>query len=497
MHLIKLCLFLVMLMLTFTAQSQSMSLQQVLQRVLDHYPSVKRAALQVKKAKLENIKVESQLSWILNSDAAYVRETGFFGTAVDRYNLSGSMNRQLSNGGQFGFNADLSEEDAKDVFAPTIPNPLTKKRFDINYRHKLEKGAGNPEYQEGLEVAAAGELLAFGDKQILYDQLASQVIELYLASAITLARIDNLDKSIARTHRLHKYIEDEFKLGLSEEKDVLQVEARLRINEADKVSLQVALQKQLISLNRLMGLQWENKISPQTPIDRSQPKVFDELYRQAQVYSAALKQTEARLLVADSAIRSRRDLYKDDLDVVVYAGNEFNDGDTAFGKLDESELIGGIRLEFKRGLDKSGFDAAIRQAHYDRDIALQDKKQILEDLQYDLSSLLSEIKFSELALLAFEKSVKAEGKKLDEAVDRYKDGRIETDRLIDFESELAFSELSYALQKIELVRRYYQLDLLRGGIWKDVIFPQFAFPEYTQENPVPPKQKTDTDGGQN
>ncbi|HED34334.1 MAG TPA: TolC family protein [Gammaproteobacteria bacterium] len=466
-------------------QAESMSLQQVLQRVLDHYPSVKTAALQVQKAKQENIKVESQLSWILNAGAGYERDTSFFGTAVDRYNAQGSMNRQLSNGGSLGFNVSLLDENAIDIVVPTIPNPLTKTRVDANYRHKFGKGSGNPGYKEGLEVASAGELLASGDRQAFYDQLASQVIDIYLAGAITQARIKNINKSIERTHRLHRYIEKEYKLGLSEEKDVLQVEARLRINEADKKSLQVAWQNQLISLNRLMGRQWQREMLPETLIDRSQPTTFDILYQQAQTYSSALKQVYARLKIADSTIRTRRDLYKDDLDVVMFAGNETNKGDTLFGGLEESELIGGVRLEFNRGLDKSGFDADIRQAHYDRGIALQDKKQILEDLQYDLASLLSEIKFSEQALAAFVKSVKAEDKKLKEAVKRYKEGRIETDRVIDFESDLAISELSYDLQLIELIRRYHQLNLLRGGIWKNIVLPQFTFDEYERLNNNP------------
>ncbi len=475
---------------------QGMNLQQVLQRVLNHYPSVKTAALQVQKARQVNTKVESQLSWLLNSSAGYERDTSFFGTAVDRYNVQGSMNRPLSNGGSLGFNVSLLEENSIDIVVPTIPNPLTKTRVDVNYRHKLGKGSDNPDYKEGLEVAFAGELLAAGDRQAFYDQLAAQVIDIYLAGAITQARIKSINKSIQRTHRLHRYIEKEYKLGLSEEKDVLQVEARLRINEADKKSLQVAWQKQLISLNRLMGRQWQREMLPETLIDRSQPASFDVLYQQAQKYSAALKQTDARLKIADSTIRSRRDLYKDDLDVVMFAGNETNQGNTSFGGLEESILIGGVRLEFNRGLDKSGFDADIRQAHYDRDIALQDKKQILENLQYDLASLLAEIKFSEQALTAFARSVKAEEKKLKEAVKRYKEGRIETDRVIDFESDLAVSELSYDLQLIELIRRYHQLNLLRGGIWKDIVLPQFTFDEYEASNNNTGTQQINASGGE-
>lgn len=395
--------------------------------------------------------------------------------------MGGGVNRNLENGGLLGFNANISREDAEDSFGPTVPNPSTKTRLDVNYRHKFEKGAGNPLYTEGLESAQAGKQIALSDKLALYDQLASQVIELYLAAATTQARINSIDKTIDRGERLKKYIEDEFKLGLSEEKDVLQVNARLSINNADKQSLQVAWKKQVISLNRLMGREWQSQLIADTTVNRTQVKLFNELYQQSQGHSPALKRIEARLKLADSAIRSSRDKRKDELDLVLFLGNEFNQGDTSGGDLDESEIIGGISLEFKRGLDKSGFDAELRQAHYDRGIALQDKKQTLEDLQYDISSLLAEIESSEAALIAFKNSVSAEDKKLKEAVTRYQDGRIETDRIIDFESQLATAELSSDLQAIELIRRYHQLNLIRGAIWTDIMLPQFTFDEYTME----------------
>jgi len=461
----------------------NLSLGQVLQKVVDHYPSIKSAAFQVQKAREENIKVESQLSWLLKANAGYSRDTSvFFGTAVDRYNVGAGLNRVLENGGTLGFNANISNEDSAVTFGPTIPNPLTKSRADVNYRHRFAKGAGNPTYEEGLVAAEVGEKLALSDKLSLYDQLASQVIELYMGIATTLARINSIEKSIERTERLKVYINNEYKLGLSEQKDVLQVEARLSINQADRKSLMVAWNQQLISLNRLMGRQWDKAMVPSKNINRNESHTFKDVYLQSQNHSPELKRIAARLQLADSQIRSSRDKRKDDLDLVVFLGNEINQGDLAADSLDESEIVGGVSIEFNRGLDKSGFDAELRQAHYDRGLALQDKKQILEDLQYSISSLLAEIKSSDEALLAFKKSVKAEQKKLEEAVERFKDGRIETDRIIDFESQLATAELSADLQLIELVRRHHQLNLLRGGIWRNIALPQFTFNEYQLDN---------------
>ena len=465
-----------------SASAEKLSMQQVLQRVMDHYPSIKSAALQVQRAREENIKAESQLSWLLNANAGYARQTSLFGTASDRYSLGGSLNRDLSNGGLLGFNASLAKEDAEDIFVPTVPNPSTKTRFDINYRHRLQKGDGNPQYAENKVAAQAGEQLAQSEELALYDNLASQVIELYISAATTRARINSIEKTIERGIRLKKYIDDEFKLGLSEEKDVLQVNARLSINEADKKSLQVIWQQQLISLNRLMGRQWDKGFVPDLKAARPGNMLYQTIYSETQKHSPQLKSVEAKLLLTNSAIRTSRDQQKDQLDLVMFLGNELNEGDTSLGDISESELVGGISLEFNRGLDKSGLNAALRQAHFDRGVALQDKKQLLEDIQYDVSSLLAEIKSSEQALQAFSESVKAERKKLDEAVQRYRDGRIETDRIIEFESQLAIAELSYDLQAIELSRRYHKVDLLRGSIWNNVLLPKFTFNDYQLDN---------------
>ncbi len=467
--------------LAANVSAKSMDLSQVLQRVVDHYPSIRTASLQVKKASEENIKVENQLSWKLNGVAAYNRDTSLFGTANDQYSLSGGLNRDLQSGGTFGFNASLSRADAEDTFGPTVPNPTTKTRLDINYRHPLAKGSGNTAYTEGLQVAEAGEVIALSNQEALYDQLASDVIELYLSLANTQSRIESIDKTIDRGQRLLKYINDEYRLGLSEDKDVLQVKARLRINEADRKSLQVLWKRQQISLNRLMGMDWQTPVKASIDSGQYKKTGFEQAYEKALLHNPQMKSIEARIRLADSAIRSSRDLRKDELDLVLFLGNEMNQGDIAVGEVDESEIIGGVSLQFKRGLDKSGLDAGLRQAHYDRGIALQDKKQLMQDLQYNVSSLLAEIEASEQALLAFRESVAAEHKKLDEAMKRYRDGRIETDQIIEFESQLANSELSYELQGIELLRRYLQLALLQGNLWNDISLPVFNFEEYTAE----------------
>ncbi len=462
------------------AQTQQLTLQQVLQKVIDHYPSIRLATLQVEKAREESIRAESQLGWQLNANAGVARETSLIGTGTDRVNLGAGLSRRLQSGGDLGFNASILRDDAEDSFAPTIPNPSTKTRVDVNYRHPLQQGSENSQYEESKTAATAALQLAQGETIALYDRLASEVLEVYLAAATTSVRIQNMDKAIERSQRLKDYIASEVSLGLSEEKDTLQIDARLASNRADKQSLQVLWQQQMVSLNRLMDQHWQKEFVPlveleQPALKQDIQKSYDELYALAMQQDATLKQIEARLLLADSTIRLSRDKRQDKLDLVMYLGNETNQGDVAVGDFDESQMVGGVSLEFRGGLDKSGLDAELRQAHLERELVLQDKKLLLQNLQYRLASLQAEIQSAQAAVKAFASSVRAESAKLREATKRYKDGRIETDRIIDFEAQLSSAELAYELQKIELARRYYQLDLLIGSVWQTVVRPEIPF----------------------
>jgi len=455
------------------AMAQSMNLDQVLQQVIDHYPSVKTAAYQVERAQQENKKIESQLGWQLNSQAGISRDVSAFGTPVDIINLSASMTKTLKQGATLSVDALINKSDSSNVFSAFQPNPLTSTGVNLNYRHPLAKGSDNPAYNQGLETADAGTQQAFAERNAIYDQLASQLIDLYLAAAVTRVKIKNLEQSIVRSKRLNKYINDRLDLGVAEEKDILQAEAQLHTQQAERQGLLMVWQKQKISLNRLMGKDWNAEFNPRI---NNSLKLFDEkenlLFAQIKQYSPALLKVNAQLQLAESAIKTRRDAKKDKLDLLMFVGNKTSAGNNIVGSVSESELVGGLSIEFNRGLDQQGFDAELYQAQIDRGIALQNKKQVLQDLQYNLSSLLAEIKAGQGALKAYRQSARSEKKKLNEAEIRHKKGRADTDQLIQFESQLSLAELSVNLQQIELMRRFYNLNLLRGKLWQTIRIPE-------------------------
>lgn len=464
--------FIIAIMFAAGAHAQEMSFEQVLQKVVYHYPSLKSAAIQVERARQASATVESQLGWRLGAQGGVTRDISLFGTPTDIVDVGGSLSRSFESGSSLGLEANVVREDNETILSPTLPNPSTSTSIDLTYRQPLARGSDNPLFTEGMASAEAGVIIARAESAALYDQVASQLIELYMAAATTKARIENNKQAVGRAKRLQKYIKDRTNLGVSEDKDILQANAQLKGLQAESHSLQTLWQQQRISLNRLMGRDWSAEIETTLTKDYDQAdKNFDTLFKQAQQHDPALLVIDGRIQLADSAIRTRRDARQDNLDVVLFIGNRTRDGDASSGDVSESEIVGGIRLEFSQDINKSGVDAELYQAQLDRSKALQDKRQAVEDLQYELSSLLAEIKANRKAIDAYEASVASESKKLEDAVKRYRAGRTDTDQLIQFEDQQSRAALSLELQRIELARRYYSLYLRLGKIWQEITLP--------------------------
>ena len=105
---------------TLNVSAQNMSLKQVLQQVVDHYPSAKTAVYQVQRAQQENIKIESQLGWQLNSQAGISRDVSALGSATDSLRIAAGLSRKLSSGATLGVDASINRDDASSVLSPAF-----------------------------------------------------------------------------------------------------------------------------------------------------------------------------------------------------------------------------------------------------------------------------------------------------------------------------------------------------------------------------------------
>lgn len=472
MNLYKLFIYIVISSFCTTSVAETLTPEQVLQKVIDHYPSVNVAAIEIERAR-QSIKVaNSMVGWQLDAHAGAERAVGLLGTPSDSMVLGAGMSRMLDSGSRLAFEGGVRREDSESVLSPAMANPATSTNFGVSYRQPLAQNTAYTAFQESKISAELDLEAAMAERDELYDQLALRVIDLYFSTSVLQARIDNVDQSIARAKRLQSYIKNKTSLGVSEEKDILQVNAQLDALIAEKKNMQTSWMQQMVALNRLMARPWESDI---TTMHKTQVLTdgFDNLYLKAQKYNPKIKLMDSRLVLADSAIRTRRDERESAIDLVWFAGGQNYAGDTVTGNTSESELTGGLRLEYKSTIDKSGVDAKMYQAQLERSAILQDRKLLLENLQYDLFSLMAEIKANDSALSAYEKSLRSETIKVDEAMQRYRSGRIDTDVLIKFEDQLSLAKLSLELQRILLMQRHYKLQIMLGKLWDEIKKPVF------------------------
>ena len=465
--------------LVFNANAESMTYEQIIQKVVSHYPSLKIASMQVEKATKESVRVNSQFGWQLSGQTGVSHETSLIGTGLDRAMISGDVSRKLKSGDLFSFSGALRYDDNETPLTPDLPNPSTNLDLELSYRKPLGKGADNIDYQLASTQAEAGTKMAQAKERATYDQIASHVIDLYLLAVTTHKQIDNVKKSIIDSRRLTRFVKSRLELGISENKDELQVTAQLNGLEARLKEMELLWVQQEITLNRLMGLRWDNKIQISfSNTEHEWAGEFDSIIHEAIQHSPDLVAINADLAIAETIIKNKRNDRKDTVDLVGFVGNKLSTGSLDSGSTETlSEPIVGMRIEYKKSLDRSGQDAELSQAFLDRSIALQKREEVKENIHYQAASLLAELNVSKEAHNAALISLKSEQAKLADAGERYRKGRIEIDRLIQFESELNQSRLSLALRQIEFERRKYKLALLRGVIWQKMILPQYDWTE--------------------
>ena len=449
-----------------------MTLHNVLQAVIDNYPSVEGALIQVERARLNTGKAQAQLGWLLQAQGGINREASLFGSATDTISAGGSLSRQLDSGSTLAVDASIGRSDSEQTF-PGVSNPSTTTSVGVSFRQPLGRGADNPAYEQSLIQAELDVADAEAQRSLLYDQLAEQVIGLYAGALNIRSQQQNVRQAIDRSQRRQRYLEDRTELGVSEEQDLLQVDAQLKSQLAQLRALDVTWQTQRIQLNRLIGRPSDSELNLIVLEDKlTIEPVIAEVRRQAIENDAELAQIETRLLRADSFIELTQDADEDQFDLVLSIGNQSQSGDSGSGS--ESTLTGGVNLEYQQAFDKRASKAEIDQALLDKDAALVDKRRILEDIEYDSATLVAEILSGRDALRAYQASIDSERAKLREAESRYRKGRSDTEQLLNFESQLSQAELSFELQRIELLKDQYSLELLSGDLWRGIDLPGSA-----------------------
>ena len=444
---------------------------QALQNVINTYPTLDIARLQVEQARQELDKVESTLGWALAAQGGLNHDLSAFGSPSDVADALASIDRTLRSGDRVGVSGSYRYEDSTVALSPLLPNPSENLKVDMFYRMLFGQGRGNPRYTQGIIAAEAEVLLQQASELAVREQLARQTQDLFFAAASVRARLATAESAVDRARRLKQYVSERLDIGLSEEKDILQSDAQLQARISDLRTLQVAWEQQRTTLNRLMGRPWDAEFRPVYTASSnisSEKEPRKVLIQEAEDNSPDLKINEARMKQSEADLAVRRDDRKDKVDLVLSVGGRSSTGDNVAGNIDEQDVAGGLRLEYQRALDKRGFDAGIYQAQLNLSISREDTRKVRDDLRYSVTGLLSELDANQISLTAHERRLVSEKKKFEEALERYRSGRETTNRLIDFENDLQISRLALDEDRIALERRRTNLVILLGRIWQSV-----------------------------
>lgn len=451
---------------SFAADNNDLTIYQVMQRVLDRYPSLKISEIEVAQAAEQRQQIESSLGWILNSSAGVMHDLTALGTPSDRLDVTGSVGRKLESGATVSLNGGYRYEDSSLVLNKSFPNPAHTTRLDLSYRLPLLQGDGNPLYEQGIISSEAGHELAKANHLLTKITLAEKVKDLFYASAVTSKRIDSAQQAVTRAKKLNEYVKSRYKLGLAEDKDKLQSNSQLQSKLAELSAIQLQWEQQKRNLNRLMIEKWDANLKP-VLLNLNVTENYDlvTLIRSVNNYHPTVKMSQANLQIAESEIKSARDTTKDNLDLVVSVGSRTSNGKSTTGTVSEQDWAGAVRVEYNHLFDDKGVNSKYNQAQLKRNIALINLKKIEDDIRYTTSGLVSEIKTAKQTVAAAHLTLKSEALKLKEAEYRYKNGRSDTAQLIQFQNEFSFAELSYLTQKVDLNNRIIALQIFSGQFW--------------------------------
>jgi len=449
------------------AEKNRLTIYQVMQRVFERYPSLKISELQVSQAAEQRKQIESQLGWVLNSTAGVSHDLTGLGTPSDSFDVNGTLSRTLKSGSSLSLSGGYRYEDSSLAFSPLLPNPAQTTKLDLNYRIPLAQGNENLLYQEGLISADSGLELAKANQTITRINLAEQVKNIFYSLSSTHAKLVNASDAVTRAKKLEKFIYQNFKLGLAEEKDRLQVKAQLRSKLAELSALELVWQQQKTVINRLMLEEWQSEFQPVFTSHKNREYDLNHTLHQVKMFHPSLRISQAQIEIADSKIDSARDSKKDNFDLVLSVGARTSDGDNATTSVSERDWAGAVRFEYQHLFDDKGVSSKYKQAQLEKNIALQELKIANDDIEYTTSGLISEIKVAKLAVETAKQKLESESNKLKEALQRIRIGRADTDQFIQFQNEFSFAELSYQIQKLELSNRIIALQIYSGELWSE------------------------------
>ncbi len=450
-----------------------LSLDEMIARIVQNYPTITLASLEIERSRQELQKVESQLGWIFGAQTGISHDVTFIDAPSDRLDAGANIGRRYESGVKFDVSGRYAYEDSSASFSPLVPNPVERANLDLKWRIPFGRGEDNPEYVQGKTLAESAYEAQTANQTFVIDSLIQQGIGIYYDAAETYMRILDANKAIDRARKLQTFVEKNRNLGLSEKKDILIVQAQVDRLVAARDSLYIAWSRQKTEINRLTGQPLQTDFLPSHSYNdiaeiSDQTALLNMVYArdpQVQFQYSRMKSAEANILLA-------KNKKQEQLDVVLSVGARAAKGDTSLGSVSAEEWAGQARLEYQYEMDKRGFDAEIYQAMLDKRLAEEQLAKVKHDIAYAVESLVQQIVDNKNAVKSNKKRLDIEKQKMQEALQRYSEGRSDTREIIEFENDLFASSLVFENQKLQLARTYASLNLLMGRIWQSRILDE-------------------------
>jgi len=476
---------------TAPASAEEMSLKEAIETVLAHHPDLNISRIDSAIAATETARVEGVLDPVVSASILASTEkvptVSDFQPSENRIGqLSGTISKPLASGGTLGadFNYTRSSQGFNSPFAAQLAlfNPFYRNQININYRHPLLKGAHRPDYNQSLISAQAGVEQADRQQQVIAHNLTLRVINAYYQLAADDINIDIAKQAVKRAKKLLAYQRSREQFGLIEKADRLQAEALLAARKTDR---QRALSNRLNNqntLNRLMLQQISHEIVVQrnhytgtTAGKQRSTGVNDDdiqaAVQQAEQLRPELHVLDAQMQAADAQLVIARDANQVQLDVVAALGTRSLDKTplpaVASGLSVQDHFVS-LSLELSDTLGRKTANAAIRKAELQRQRIQADRLRVLEQIRDDISAAQTAIIAGRPALAISKKQVRAEQRKFNAEMKRYRQGRSDTATLVQFEGELRNAALNAQLQQLTIELAEIQSAWAQGRLLYDL-----------------------------
>ncbi|MDX8402998.1 MAG: TolC family protein, partial [Mariprofundaceae bacterium] len=311
---------------------------------------------------------------------------------------------------------------------------------------------------------------------MLKEQLAGQATSLYFQLTADNLALELAEDAVRRAKKLLRYQRTREQFGLIERSDRLQAEAllatrRMELNIAEATSAQGKT-----NLNRLMIRSPDAPLHPELNggvlfSDNMTTLPLDDLLTEAEASRPAFRVIEANLDASRARLAAARNEHETQVDLVGQVGSRALDGSagkTLGQGFTLNDRFVSLSVELSDTISGNATQASIRQAELGRQQATLEHIQMRESVKSELANALTMLRSTQKTVVSASQRAKAEKRKFNAELQRYKEGRSDTATLIQFEGELTTAELQAAIQEVTLKLAEHQLALARGTLLPSV-----------------------------